>query len=221
MSQSFARFVFALTALLFRRVLHLADLADPEGRVYRCGRPLTFAYLTALLADPVPRRPAQLLPAGLRHDHARAAPRAAPGVHLRPVPLSRQGPAGLAHPHPDDPAALRGAIGIKQIFGQYGAVNAFLIQLGLRPEGWTIDWFAAHQFWGIAVVQALSLYPIIYLNAVAALANIDPAMEEAAQNLGCTGFRRFWKITLPLIKPGCSPAGPLCSSGRSPNSARR
>ena len=64
-----------------------------------------------------------------------------------------------------------GAIGIKQIFGQYGAVNSFIIELGLRPEGWTFDWFAANQFWGVAVIQALSLYPIIYLNAVAALAN--------------------------------------------------
>jgi iron(III) transport system permease protein len=27
-------------------------------------------------------------------------------------------------------------------------------------------------------------------------------MEEAAQNLGCTGLRRFWRITLPLIHPG-------------------
>jgi iron(III) transport system permease protein len=60
-----------------------------------------------------------------------------------------------------------------------------------RPGRATIDWFAAHQFWGVAVVEALSLYPIIYLNAVAALANIDPAMEEAAENLGCTGLRRF------------------------------
>jgi iron(III) transport system permease protein len=51
-------------------------------------------------------------------------------------------------------------------------------------------------------VQALSLYPIIYLNAVAALANIDPAMEEAAENLGCTGFRKFFRITMPLITPG-------------------
>jgi iron(III) transport system permease protein len=76
------------------------------------------------------------------------------------------------------------------------------VDLGLRPHGWTFDWFAANRFWGIAVVEALSLYPIIYLNAVAALANIDPAMEEAAQNLGCTGLRRFWKITLPLIQPG-------------------
>jgi iron(III) transport system permease protein len=102
-----------------------------------------------------------------------------------------------------------GAIGIKQIFGQYGALNSLLISLGLRPEGWTFDWFAANQFWGVAVVQALSLYPIIYLNAVAALANIDPAMEEAAQNLGCTGFRRFWKITLPLINSGLFAGGTI------------
>ena len=102
-----------------------------------------------------------------------------------------------------------GAIGIKQIFGQYGAMNALIIALGLRPQGWAFDWFASNQFWGIAVVEALSLYPIIYLNAVASLANVDPAMEEAAQNLGCTGFRRFWKITLPLIHPGLFAGGTI------------
>ncbi|HEY9249969.1 MAG TPA: iron ABC transporter permease, partial [Rariglobus sp.] len=52
-------------------------------------------------------------------------------------------------------------------------------------------------------------YPIIYLNATAALANVDPAMEEAAQNLGCTGFRRFFKITLPLIKSGLFAGGTI------------
>jgi iron(III) transport system permease protein len=102
-----------------------------------------------------------------------------------------------------------GAIGIKQIFGQYGAVNAFIVSLGLKPDGWTFDWFAANQFWGIAIIQALSLYPIIYINAVAALANVDPAMEEAAQNLGCTGLRRFFKITLPLIRPGLFAGGTI------------
>lgn len=95
-----------------------------------------------------------------------------------------------------------GAIGIKQIFGQYGALNALLIATGARPAGWTFDWFAAGQFWGIVMVEAFSLYPIIYLNAVAALANVDPSMEEAAASLGCTGLRRFWRITLPLIQPG-------------------
>ncbi|MCX6956436.1 MAG: iron ABC transporter permease [Verrucomicrobia bacterium] len=81
--------------------------------------------------------------------------------------------------------------------------------LGLLAPTATIDWFAANQFWGVALVEALSLYPIIYLNAVAALANIDPAMEEAAQNLGCTGFRRFRKITLPLIRPGLFAGGTI------------
>src|SRR5690606_430910 len=102
-----------------------------------------------------------------------------------------------------------GAIGLKQIFGQYGGLNAFLVEIGLRPEGWTYDWFAASPFWGIAIINALSLYPIIYLNTVAALANVDPAMEEAAENLGCTGLRRFCKVTLPLIRPGLFAGGTI------------
>lgn len=102
-----------------------------------------------------------------------------------------------------------GAIGIKQIFGQYGALNSLIVALHLRPPGWTYDWFAANQFWGVAIVEALSLYPIIYLNAAAALANIDPAMEEAAQNLGSTGWRRFRRITLPLIAPGLFAGGTI------------
>ncbi|TVR52866.1 MAG: iron ABC transporter permease [Puniceicoccaceae bacterium] len=95
-----------------------------------------------------------------------------------------------------------GAIGIRQIFGQYGALNALLIHLGFMPEGETFDWLGANQFWGIVALNALHLYPILYLNVLAALANVDPAMEEAAQNLGCTGIRKFFKITLPLINPG-------------------
>jgi iron(III) transport system permease protein len=102
-----------------------------------------------------------------------------------------------------------GAIGIRQIFGQYGALNALLTHIGLLGEGETIDWFAANQFWGIVIVQALNLYPIMYLNIAAALANVDPAMEEAAENLGCTGFRKFWRVTLPLINPGVFAGGTI------------
>jgi iron(III) transport system permease protein len=102
-----------------------------------------------------------------------------------------------------------GAIGIRQIFGRYGAANAMLVALGLRPEGWTFDWLASHKFSGIALLDAFSLYPIIYLNAVAALGNVDPAMEEAAENLGCTGLRRFRRITAPLIRPGLFAGGTL------------
>lgn len=58
-------------------------------------------------------------------------------------------------------------------------------------------------------MNALHLYPILYLNLVAALANVDPAMEEAAENLGCTGFRKFRKVTLPLIMPGLFAGGTI------------
>lgn len=102
-----------------------------------------------------------------------------------------------------------GAIGLRQIFGQYGAFNALLTKLGLLAPGATIDWFAANQFWGIVLIQALNLYPIMYLNLVAALANVDPTLEEAAANLGSTGLRRFRRVTLPLIKPGVFAGGTI------------
>ena len=58
------------------------------------------------------------------------------------------------------------------------------------------------KFWGVVIVEALHLYPIIYLNATASLANLDPALEESAENLGARAWRRFFTITLPLIRPG-------------------
>ena len=95
-----------------------------------------------------------------------------------------------------------GAIGFQQILGVYGGLN---LALGLGP----IDWLGSLQYWGVISLQALSLYPIMYLNASAALANVDPAMEEAAANLGCRGLKKFFKITLPLIMPGLFAGGTI------------
>ncbi len=102
-----------------------------------------------------------------------------------------------------------GAIGVKQILGQYGALNAFLVHLQMLGPDETIDWLGKGRFWGVVLLNGLHLYPILYLNLVAALANIDPAMEEAAENLGCTGLRKFFKVTLPLIMPGLFAGGTI------------
>ena len=64
------------------------------------------------------------------------------------------------------------------------------------------DWLGEGQLLGVVLMNALHLYPIAYLNISAALANVDPAMEEAAENLGCHGVRRLSRITLPMIMPG-------------------
>ena len=102
-----------------------------------------------------------------------------------------------------------GAIGIKKIFGQEGSFNALLHDLGLLGQNHSVDWLGQHRFWGVVALNALHLYPILYLNVAAALANIDPAMEEAAENLGCTGFKKFFRITLPLITPGVFAGGTI------------
>jgi iron(III) transport system permease protein len=102
-----------------------------------------------------------------------------------------------------------GAIGVRQMLGQYGALNSLLTHLGLLDPGSTIDWLGRGQFWGCVILNALHLCPILFLNLTAALANVDPAMEEAAENLGCTGWRKFRRITLPLIMPGLFAGGTI------------
>lgn len=210
MSHSFARLVFVATALFFAAFFIWPVVQILKGGFIDADGAITFSYLRALLADPT-------YVGGLRNSFllACAATLLAALIALPLAVVSDRFvfPAknllGSLVLVPMILPPFVGAIGIKQIFGQYGAFNALLHHLGLLSPGATIDWFAANQFWGIAIVEALSLYPIIYLNAVAALANIDPAMEEAAQNLGCTGFRRFWKITLPLIRPGLFAGGTI------------
>jgi iron(III) transport system permease protein len=102
-----------------------------------------------------------------------------------------------------------GAIGVKAMLGQAGAMNSLLIALGLMDAAQPVNWLGEGRMFGVVVMEVLHLYPIIYLNAAAALANLDPALEEAAANLGCTGWRRFKRITLPLIMPGVFAGGTI------------
>ncbi len=210
MPKNFARLVFALTIVFFCAFFLWPVLQILKGGFIDADGKLTFAYLASLLVDPI-------YLGGLANSFLLALTTTVFAL-LIALPLAfvtdrfvfpGKGFLGSIILVPMILPPFVGAIGIKQILGQYGALNALIIDLGLRPEGWTFDWLGANQFLGIALVNAFSLYPIIYLNAVAALANIDPAMEEAAENLGCVGFRRFFKITLPLIKSGLFAGGTI------------
>jgi len=87
-----------------------------------------------------------------------------------------------------------GAIGLKAILGRTGSLNALL--------GTDWDLLGAARFWGVVIALALHLYPIIYLNVTASCANIDPALDEAARICGAKPFTRFFKVTLPMLRPG-------------------
>ncbi len=95
-----------------------------------------------------------------------------------------------------------GAIGIKQLFARFGSINLALIKLGLVSSQNPPDWLGGSGFWGVVILETLHLYPIMYLNIVAAMANIDPSLEEMAYNLSARFHHVLRRIILPLILPG-------------------
>jgi len=89
-----------------------------------------------------------------------------------------------------------GAVALQLILGRSGTVNLLLSQwLGIAipfMDGLT----------GVVLVQTLHFFPLVMLNTTVSLSNIDSALEEMAQNMGCHGFRLFRRVTLPLMMPG-------------------
>jgi iron(III) transport system permease protein len=94
-----------------------------------------------------------------------------------------------------------GAVGIKQLLGNEGALNALLAHLHVIDARHPIDWLRQGRFFAVVALTALHLYPIVYFNVQAALGGLNVELEEAAASLGCHDLRRFRKITLPLLGP--------------------
>ncbi len=103
-----------------------------------------------------------------------------------------------------------GAIAMKRFLGQFGVFNLILDDLGVidMAESLPTDWLGSG-FTGVVILQSLHLFPILYLNITAALANVDPALGQAARNLGASRFRTFLSVTLPLIRPGLFAGGTI------------
>jgi iron(III) transport system permease protein len=89
-----------------------------------------------------------------------------------------------------------GAVAMQLFFGRNGSVNLLLDDW----FGFKIDFMEGLN--GVIFVQSVHYFPFILINLSAALRNIDRAMEEAAQNLGSSGFRLFRRIVFPLAMPG-------------------
>ncbi|MBI2351377.1 MAG: iron ABC transporter permease [Deltaproteobacteria bacterium] len=89
-----------------------------------------------------------------------------------------------------------GAVALQLILGRSGMVNLLL----MRWFDWSIPFMEG--LTGVVLVQTLHYFPFIMLNTAVSLSNIDPSMEEMAQNMGCRGLRLFRRITLPLMLPG-------------------
>lgn len=89
-----------------------------------------------------------------------------------------------------------GAVALQLIFGRSGTLNLLLN----NAFGFTLPIMEGLN--GVIFVEAIHYFPFILMNLTVALRNIDGAMEEAAMNLGCKGWRLFWRVIFPLGLPG-------------------
>lgn len=78
------------------------------------------------------------------------------------------------------------------LYGRNGIITNDL--LGLEYEIYGLD--------GLVLVLSLSSFPFAYLGLLGMLRALDPALEEAAMNLGAGRWRIFRTVLLPLLAPG-------------------
>ncbi len=54
----------------------------------------------------------------------------------------------------------------------------------------------------LVVAHVVLVLPFVIRSVMVSVANLDPMMERAAASLGARPWRVFWRVTLPLLRPG-------------------
>ncbi len=96
-----------------------------------------------------------------------------------------------------------GAYAWIMMLGSNGFITNFLASFGINSP--TI--YGAH---GVILVFTLKFFPFVFLMTQTALKSVNKSFEDAAENLGCSSFQRFFKITLPLVFPAVSTGAIIC-----------
>lgn len=92
-------------------------------------------------------------------------------------------------------APFVGAYAWIMLLGRNGVITNFLSHL------FGITMPDIYGFNGILLVFVTQLFPLVFLYVQGAMSKMDASLLEASENLGCTGFKRFFKVVLPLISP--------------------
>lgn len=84
------------------------------------------------------------------------------------------------------------------ILAEEGLLNWLLTSLGIIDE--PITFLATTRAVYVGIVY--SYLPFMVLPLYSSLEKMDETLIEAAQDLGCTPFQAFWRVTFPLSIPG-------------------
>ncbi|MFD3157270.1 ABC transporter permease [Haloimpatiens sp. FM7330] len=89
------------------------------------------------------------------------------------------------------------ALSAIMLFGQHGLITYKILKIQNAN---------IYGFKGLLIVQTMTFFPVAYLMLTGLLKQIDPALEEAARNMGASHWKTFKTVTLPLMAPGIANA---------------
>jgi len=95
-------------------------------------------------------------------------------------------------------SAVVRSFGWMVILGRQGLVNRALERLGLIDEPLRLLYSET----GIIIGLTYILLSYMALTVAGVLQNIDPALDQAAMDLGAPPWDTFWRVTFPLSLPG-------------------
>jgi len=81
------------------------------------------------------------------------------------------------------------------LLGRSGVITVFVKNV------FGIKLASIYGFNGILLVQALKLFPLVFVYMNGAFKNIDNTLMEASANMGCTGVKRFFQVVMNLSMP--------------------
>ena len=93
------------------------------------------------------------------------------------------------------------ALIFKSLFATQGLINTILVKLGILEGGFNFlgTGWSAKIIIIVALIWRWTGYNMVFF--LAGLQNIEYSVYEAAKIDGASGWRTFWSITVPLLKP--------------------
>lgn len=87
----------------------------------------------------------------------------------------------------------------RSLFANDGFINTVLRNLGMNPVMWFANAWTARAVIIIALIWRWTGYNMVFY--LSGLQNIEYSVYEAAKIDGANGWKTFWGITVPLLKP--------------------
>lgn len=90
--------------------------------------------------------------------------------------------------------------GILLLIGKNGPIGNFLEIFGVNI---IFSWYAA------VIAAIVVAFPLMYKTTLGAFEQIDPNILSAARTLGASEFKVFWRVAVPVARPGIAAATAL------------